>query len=72
MEVAFTITIGNKYYITGMGNANLTNEARHVESIKRHKSSVLGDCVYNCIRVCGSVLRLHVRIFPYLHNGETP
>ena len=29
-------TIDNKYYVTGMGNSNLTNETMHVESIKRH------------------------------------
>ena len=53
-----------------MGNSNLTNEPMRVESIKRHKSSVLGDCVYNCI--CDCVLRLRARILPHLHNGETP
>ena len=53
-----------------MGNSNLTNETMRVELSKRHKSSVLGDCVYNCIY--GSVLRLRARILPYLHNGETP
>ena len=42
-------TIDNEYYVTGMGNSNLTNETMHVESIKCHSSSVLGDCVYNCI-----------------------
>ena len=29
-------TIDNKYYVTGMGNSNLTNETMRVESIKRH------------------------------------
>ena len=57
-------------YVTRMGKSNLTNETMRVESTKRHESSVLGDCVYNC--VCGSVIKLRVCIMPHLHNGEMP
>ena len=28
--------IDNKYYVTGMGNSNLTNDIMRVETIKRH------------------------------------
>ena len=40
--------INKKYYVTGMGNFNLTHETMCVESIKRHQLSVFSIYVYNC------------------------
>ena len=63
-------TVDDKYYVTRMGNSNLTNDIMRVESIKRQKSSVHDDCEHNCYLRSGQGLR--TRLLPHLHNEKSP